>query len=85
VDLWNYQTADGRSIRRAVDFLYPFAVGEKWKYQQLGEWQPEILYPAVNMAAAHYTDERFKAMLAKIPTANISMSAKDLLFSAGKR
>lgn len=83
VDLWNYQTEDGRSIRRAFDFLYPFVFGEKWKYQQIGEWQPEIFYPAVNMAAAHYKDERFRAMHAKIPTA--STSARDLLFSAGKQ
>ena len=55
VDLWNYQTRDGRSIRKALEFLQPFASGEKkWPYQQLGEWQPQILSPLINRAAAHY-------------------------------
>ena len=55
VDLWNYQTPDGRSIRKALEFLVPFARGEKkWPYQQLGEWQPQILFPLIDRAAPHY-------------------------------
>src|SRR5260370_42419985 len=31
VDLWNYQPKDGRSIRRALEYLYPSAVSDqKW-------------------------------------------------------
>ena len=29
VDLWNYSTADGRSLRQGVEYLIPFATGEK--------------------------------------------------------
>ncbi len=55
VDLWHYRTPDGRSIRTALDFLVPFARGEKkWPYQQLGEWQPQILFPLIDRAARHY-------------------------------
>ena len=70
VDLWNYQTADGRSIRRALEYLYPFAVGEqKWPYKQLGEWQPQMLYPLMRRASVKYNDQKFKAMMSKIPAA----------------
>ena len=46
VDLWNFETRDGRSIRKALQFLEPFASGEKkWPYQQLGEWPTQISLP----------------------------------------
>lgn len=55
VDLWNYETADGRSIRKAIDFLAPYAMGEKkWTYQQLGDWPPQMLFPLIRRASAHY-------------------------------
>lgn len=38
VDLWNFKTEDGRGIIAALDYLYPFATGEKtWEREQLGE------------------------------------------------
>ena len=68
VDLWNYQTPDGRSIRKALDFLVPFAAGEKkWTYQQLGDWPPRILFPLLHRAAPHYTDARFQVLLKALP------------------
>jgi hypothetical protein len=70
VDLWNFKTSDGRSIRSAFDFLYPFSIGEKWKHQQLGEWQPQILFPLMRRAAREYKDDKFKAMIAKVPIAD---------------
>jgi len=69
VDLWNYQTRDGRSIRKAVDFLAPFATGKmKWSYPQLGDWPPQMLFPLIRRAAAHYHDENFRRLLSKVPT-----------------
>jgi hypothetical protein len=36
VDVWNYRTADGRSLRQALDFLVPYATGEKkWTFEHL--------------------------------------------------
>jgi hypothetical protein len=36
VDLWNFETPDGRSIRKALDFLLPYVQGKKrWENQQI--------------------------------------------------
>ena len=71
VDLWHYRTPDGRGIRRALEYLYPFAVGEaKWPHQQLGGWEPEALFPLMRRAAAHYTDAQFGALMRKVPDAD---------------
>ena len=68
VDLWSYQTKDGRGIRRALEYLYPFAIGErKWTDQQLGGFDGKSLFPLVRRGAAHYRDEEFKSEQAKIP------------------
>jgi hypothetical protein len=38
VDLWMYSTRDGRSIRRALDYLAPYLLGEKqWQHEQIAE------------------------------------------------
>lgn len=38
VDLWNFETPDGRNIPRAHRFLRPFVEGDqKWPHPQLGD------------------------------------------------
>jgi hypothetical protein len=72
VDLWSYQTKDGRGIRRAIEYLVPFAMGKKWPYQQLGEWQPQSLFPVMRRAATRYTDAEYQALMSKVPQLNQS-------------
>lgn len=74
VDLWNFQTKDGRSIRKALDFLVPIAVGEKkWAYQEIGEGvKPATLFPLMRRAAAVYHDKAYQAVMTKVPPADRS-------------
>jgi hypothetical protein len=68
VDLWHYQTKDRRSVRAALDFLYPYAIGDqKWSYPQIGGFEPQSLFPLMRRAAAHYQDEKFEAAQSRIP------------------
>jgi hypothetical protein len=38
-DLWEYKTADGRSIKKGIEFLYPF-IADKTKWTQ----KPDVMY-----------------------------------------
>lgn len=41
VDLWGYESPDGRSIPRAIDWLLPYWDGEKpWEYPQIVPFDP---------------------------------------------
>ena len=55
VDLWNFETRDGRSIDKALDYLIPFALKEKkWPYRQPGEFSGRDLFPLIRQAALKY-------------------------------
>ena len=68
LDLWNFQTQDGRGIRPAIEFLYPFlSPANKWKYEQIEGWEPERLFPLMRRAARKYRDEKFHKMMMTVP------------------
>jgi hypothetical protein len=71
VDLWSYQTKDGRSIRRALDYLYPYAFADRpWTYQQIGGFEAKSFFHLMRRAVAHYQDPSFKAAELRLPKTN---------------
>ena len=86
VDLWNFQTHDGRSIRKALDFLTPIALGEKkWQYQELGGVKPESLFPLMRRAAVVYQDKEYQALTAKLPAVDSGDRSRLLSFTTAKQ
>jgi len=81
VDLWHFRTSDGRSIRQALDWLIPFAVGEKkWTHQQIHPLQPEKLFPLLRMAAIAYGEPRYEAVIAKLKGTDLASDRSHLLY-----
>lgn len=67
VDLWNFETPDGRGIRKALDYLVPFAAGEKsWPHQQLGGFSPQALSSVLRRATAKYPEPQYRGVLTKM-------------------
>jgi len=63
VDLWNFETSDGRSIRKAVDYLIPFVLEpQKWKYEQITKIEDTVpsLMRTIGLAAVQFKDQKLK-------------------------
>ena len=65
VDLWHHKTADGRSIRAALDFLVPYLGKDPkpWTLQQIHESKPDEVLPVLRAAALVYGDDRYESLL----------------------
>jgi hypothetical protein len=60
VDLWNHKNSEGISIRTALDWLRPYAMGEqKWNYQQIGGYNKNTIYGLLLQAAAKYKEPKY--------------------------
>jgi hypothetical protein len=71
LDLWTYRTADGRSLRKALDYLAPFAAGErKWTDAQLNAFDPRELSPLLRRAAVAWKEAYYRALADKVGGGN---------------
>ncbi|MEW5850730.1 MAG: alginate lyase family protein [Myxococcota bacterium] len=66
VDLWSYQTADGRGIRKALDFLVTFAFeGQPWPWDE--PVKHEALFELLRRASRAYDDPHYEELVGRIP------------------
>jgi hypothetical protein len=67
VDLWNYRTADGRSLRQGLEYLIPFATGEKrFPYTQITEFRPSLLHVPLRRAALGLNEPEYRDVARQI-------------------
>ncbi|MFY7964323.1 MAG: alginate lyase family protein [Chitinophagaceae bacterium] len=77
VNLWHFETEDGRSIKKALDYILPYAMNEKkWEYQQIKPFVPKDFYGLLLQAAVIYNDENYKKQAEKIKDANKNILVK---------
>jgi hypothetical protein len=76
VDLWHFETKDGRSIRRALDYLIPYATGEKeWKHEQIEKAKFADLAPLLRRAAVAYGEPKYEKLIEKVAPEGLSGSS----------
>ncbi len=60
VDIWNYKNKQNASIRTAIDWLLPYALGDKtWPYQQITPYSKEQMYTLLLLAKEVYKDPAY--------------------------
>lgn len=85
IDLWHYQTSDGRGIRKALDFMAPYAdPNRKWPYQQIEKADRGSLDVLLLRAAPEYPDAHFESALKNLPASRLLSSQERLLFRLGE-
>lgn len=65
-DLWNYQTADGRSLRKAFDFIVPYVNGKPWPYAQIQEEKETEFARFLRVAAIKYHEKTYAEAAQKL-------------------
>ena len=57
----------GVAITKGVDYLIPFATGEKhWPFKQITPFRPSALHPILRWAAVGWNDPRYRAIAQQI-------------------
>ena len=67
VDLWNYRSVDGRSLRRGLEFLVPYAAGEKkWDFDQITPFSGSTISNLLRRGAAAWNEPTYRALAEKL-------------------
>lgn len=67
VDLWNI-SLEGRSIKKAIDWMLPFYLGEKrWEYKQISEFKSQEAFEVLIRAGAYLGKEYYDAAMSVAP------------------
>ena len=81
IDLWHFQTPDGRSIRKALDFMAPYAdPARMWPYQQIERADRGSLAVLLLRAAPEYPEAHYESALKNARANELASSEERLLF-----
>jgi len=67
IDLWKFESPDKRSIRKALDWLAPYAASErKWNYKQISDFEPTKLAPLLRQAELHLNESAYEKTISRL-------------------
>ena len=64
IDLWNFQTIDGRSLRKALDFFSVYADPDKaWPHKQIEPFGRQGITVFLQQASTRYADQPYRKLI----------------------
>lgn len=85
VDLLNYSTRQGQGIKSAIDWLIPYASGEKdWIWQQITDLDNSSYIEIFRRAAIYYHDEKYENVLNVFDKKDVIKHNIQLIYPIGK-
>ncbi|MDX5436671.1 MAG: alginate lyase family protein, partial [Pontibacter sp.] len=80
VDVWHYTTPDGKSLRKGILWLLPYAAGQdEWQYEEPSAIKTKWFLPIAQTATHIYNDNSCKAYLMKFGASREQWSPETLL------
>lgn len=82
VNLWDYTSTSGKSLKKAFQWMVPYGAKTKpWPYQQIGTLNMEYFMPMARTGSAIYKDLNLQPVLSESHARFMSGSMVDLLTS----
>jgi len=67
INYWDYVSQDGRSIKKAIDYLYPYTNGDKkWEYKQISHLSSGPPVAVLLFAYKYYGEKKYLDLAAKL-------------------
>jgi hypothetical protein len=67
VDLWSHRTTDGRSLKGALDYLVPFAAGDRaWPHPQITPFRSSELHWLLRHAAVAWKEPLYQQLAERV-------------------
>jgi lysophospholipase L1-like esterase len=64
IDLWNFQTSDGRSLRKALDFISAYAdLTKEWTHKQIEPFGRQGIIKLLHHASIRYADQPYRKLI----------------------
>ena len=82
IDLWDYETPEGSGMQKALDYLLPFAIGNKtWPYEQIKPIDKNKLHDLICQATVHYENiDSYRQAYSSLTAMNVTMQTDKLIY-----
>ena len=81
LDLWKYETTDGKNLQKCVDWLIPYLKKEKkWDYQQIKKIQYNLTVDLLRIASKKYQNPNYEALAKEVDGETYQSDLGQLVF-----